>query len=50
MGMKTRGTFEEAMKDAEKYTGKDPKILALPKTFRTAGVHLMMEGDEIPSP
>jgi hypothetical protein len=50
MGMKTRATFEEAMKDAEKYTGKDSKILALPKTFRTAGVHLMMEGDEIPSP
>jgi hypothetical protein len=47
MGMKTRATFEEAMKDAEKYTGKDPKILALPKTFRTAGVHLMMEGDDI---
>ncbi|MGI6740227.1 MAG: lactate racemase domain-containing protein [Brevefilum sp.] len=43
MGMKTRRTFEEALKDAEKYVGPDPKILALPKTFRTAGVHLQME-------
>jgi nickel-dependent lactate racemase len=42
MGMKTRATFEEALKDAEKYTGKEPNILALPKTFKTAGVHLMM--------
>lgn len=48
MGMKTRATFMEALKDSEKYTGKDPKILALPKTFRTAGVHLMMEGDDLP--
>jgi nickel-dependent lactate racemase len=49
MGMKTRETFAEALKDAEKYTGPDPKILALPKTFRTAAVHLMMENTEIPS-
>jgi hypothetical protein len=45
MGMKTTATFEEALKDAERYVGKDPKILALPRTFKTAGVHLMMEGD-----
>ena len=43
MGMKTRATFEEALKDAGKYTGDNPAILALPKTFRTAGVHLMMK-------
>lgn len=43
MGMKTRATFEEALKDAEKYVGKDANILALPKTFKTAGVHLMMK-------
>jgi len=47
MGMKTRATFEDALKDAERYTGKSPKILALPKTFRTAGVHLMMKDDDI---
>lgn len=48
MGMKTRATFAEALKDAERYTGANPKILALPKTFRTAGVHLMMQGETGP--
>jgi hypothetical protein len=48
MGMKTRATFDAAMKDAQKYTGKDPKILALPRTFRTAAVHLMMAYDQVP--
>jgi len=43
MGMKTRSTFEEALKDAEKYTGRNPNILALPKTFTLAGVHLAMK-------
>lgn len=43
MGIKTRATFEEALKDAQKYTGSNPDILALPKTFKTAGVHLMMK-------
>ncbi len=43
MGMKTRATFEEALKDSRKYTGENPNILALPRTFRTAGVHLMMK-------
>lgn len=43
MGMKTRATFEEALKDAEKYTGNNPNILALPKTFKIAGVHLCMK-------
>ena len=28
MGMKTRATFEEALKDAGKYTGDNPAILA----------------------
>ncbi len=43
MGMKTRATFDQALKDARKYTGDEPKILALPRTFRTAGVHLTMK-------
>jgi len=43
MGMKTRATFEEALKDAEKYVGKEPKILALPRAFKTASVHLCMK-------
>ena len=43
MGMKTRATFDDALQDAQKYVGISPKILALPKTFRTAGVHLTMK-------
>lgn len=43
MGMKTRPTFDAALKDSKKYVGDNPRILALPKTFRTAGVHLMMK-------
>lgn len=43
MGMKTRATFAEALKDAEKYVGTNPRILALPRTFKTAGVHLTMK-------
>jgi hypothetical protein len=45
MGMKTRSTFEEALADAKKYTGGNPSILALPKAFKTASVHLCMDGD-----
>ena len=48
MGMKTRATFSEALKDAERYTGRQPKILALPRTFKLAGVHLMMAGETVP--
>ncbi|GAA0181789.1 lactate racemase domain-containing protein [Clostridium sediminicola] len=47
MGMKTRATFEDALKDARKYVGDNPNILALPRTFRTAGVHLMMRDERI---
>ena len=46
MGMKTRATFAEALEDAQKYVGPNPRILALPKTFRTAGVHLMMKDEQ----
>lgn len=48
MDMKTRDTFEAALKDSEKYVGENPKILALPKTFRTAAAHLMMAQDKMP--
>lgn len=48
MGMKTRATIEAALKDAERYTGSNPKILALPKCFKTAAVHLMMADDPVP--
>ena len=44
MGLKTRATFEEALEDAKrKYVGDNPSILALPKTFKTAAVHLCMK-------
>ena len=44
MGLKTRATFEEALEDAKrKFVGENPNILALPKTFTTAAVHLCMK-------
>lgn len=41
MGMKTRATFAAALADASRIVGSDPAILALPRTFTTAAVHLM---------
>lgn len=47
MGLKTRATFEEALDDAmKKITGPNPNILALPRTFTTAAVHLCMKNGE----
>lgn len=47
MGLKTRATIEEALEDArKKFVGENPNILALPGTFKTAAVHLMMK-DEV---
>ena len=43
MGLKTRATFEEALQDSRKYVGEKPNILALPKTFKLAAVHLTMK-------
>lgn len=48
MGMRTRCSFDEALKDARRYVGSDARILALPRAFRTAPVHLMMKEDELP--
>jgi hypothetical protein len=46
MGMKTRATFEEALEDAKKkYLPENPNILALPRTFKTAAVHLCMKDE-----
>ena len=42
MGMKTRATVEEALADCEKYVGGNMDILALPKAFKCASVHLCM--------
>lgn len=47
MGLKTRATFEEALKEAkEKFVGENPNILALPKAFTTAAVHLCMKNTD----
>lgn len=46
MGMKTRATFEEALADARKYVGANPNILALPKAFKLAAVHLAMKSSQ----
>ncbi len=44
MGLKTRATVEEALADAKKkFVGDSPNILALPRTFTTAAVHLCMK-------
>ena len=48
MGLKTRSGFQEALRDAGRIVGSNPKILALPKCFTTAAVHLMMKDDKIP--
>jgi len=45
MEMKPVATFADAFCQAERYVGPEPRILALPRTFRTAGVHLMMENE-----
>ena len=48
MGLKTRATFEEALEDAKKkYVGENPNILALPRTFKTASVHLCMKDQNL---
>lgn len=47
MGLKTRGTIEEAIQDAtRKYVDGTPNILALPKTFTTSAVHLCLKSEQ----
>lgn len=47
MGLKTRATIEEALTDAKrKYTGNNPKILALPQAFKLSSVHLCMKNEK----
>jgi len=43
MGLKTRATIEEALKDAKKYVGESPNIIAMPKAFTLSSVHLSMK-------
>ncbi|MEW6226550.1 MAG: lactate racemase domain-containing protein [Bacillota bacterium] len=43
MGCIPTNTFQEALKSAEKYVGKDPRILVLPEAFLKVAVHLRMK-------
>lgn len=46
MGLKTRATFEEALEDAKKkYVGQNPRVLALPETFKRSAVHLCLKNE-----
>lgn len=48
IGLKTRATFEAALQDAQrKYVGERPHILALPRAFTTAAMHICMRDDVI---
>jgi lactate racemase len=48
LGLKTRATFDEALKDAMlKYVGDNPNILALPLAFKSASVHLCMKDEKL---
>lgn len=40
MGMKPTATFDEAMRQAERYAGRSPRILVQEKAFTTVSVHL----------
>lgn len=40
MGLKPTNTFADALKEAEKYVGKNPRILVLPEALTKAAVHL----------
>jgi hypothetical protein len=40
MGCIPTKTFDEAMQRAERYVGRNPRILVVPEAFRNVGVHL----------
>jgi hypothetical protein len=45
MGYKTVGTYQEAVKEAERLVGKNPKILCTPECFSGGvAVHLYQKG------
>ena len=39
----TKG-FDDALRYAERYIGKNPHILVVPEAFRSVGVHLHLKG------
>ncbi len=44
MGCIPTNDFETALQQAERYVGKNPRILAVPEAFRSVGVHLNLKG------
>jgi hypothetical protein len=44
MGCIPTKTFDEALAQAERYVGRNPRILAVPEAFRHVGVHLYPRG------
>ncbi|MBC8449798.1 MAG: DUF2088 domain-containing protein [Chloroflexi bacterium] len=44
MGCIPTKTFEDALVRAERYVGKNPRILVVPEAFRHVGVHLYLRG------
>lgn len=44
MGMTPTRTFADALKQAEKYVGKNPRVLVIPEAFTQTAVHLKGQG------
>ena len=43
LGCTPTDTFEDAMRRAERYVGKNPRVLVIPEAFRSVGVHLYLK-------
>lgn len=46
MGMRSRSTVEECVAEALRLKGPDARILALPRAFKRAAVHLCLQSDD----
>lgn len=44
MGCIPTKTFDDAMRYAERFVGKKPRVLVMPEAFRSVGVHLYKKG------
>jgi hypothetical protein len=44
MGCIPTRSFDEALRRAERYVGKNPRILVIPEAFRSVGIHLHLKG------
>jgi hypothetical protein len=41
-------TFADAMAHAKRIVGNNPRVLVVPEAFRSAGVHLFLQGSNLP--